>query len=160
MRIISMFSSAWGAPVLLVLATGICAGQTQNLSGNWHLNVEKSHWSSATKPVSVVLVIDHHEPQLKYTGTVTYANEDERSFGFDGAFDGKPYRMSRSFGEGSITLHRVDAWTVESSFRSDDGQFTETAHTTISRDGKTLTRKLTARSPGGNTSWTEIYEKR
>lgn len=160
MRISSVFSSAWVAPLLIVLASGVCAGQARNLSGNWHLNVEKSSWSSATKPVSVVLAIDHREPQLKYSGTVTYANEEERSFGFDGALDGKPYRMSRSFGEGSITLHRVDVRTVESSFRSDDGQFTETARTTVSRDGKTLTRKLTARSPGGNTSWTEIYEKR
>jgi hypothetical protein len=160
MRISSAFSSTWAAPVLLALTWGVCAGQTRSFSGSWHLNVEKSRWGSASKPFSVVIVIDHREPRIQYHGDVTYANEDERTFGFSGAFDGKPYRMSRSFGDGMITLRRLDESTVDSTFRTDDGLYTETARTSISRDGKTLTRKLTMRAPDGNTSWTEVYDKR
>jgi hypothetical protein len=160
MWIASRFSSAWCIPALLVLMPGVCAGQSRDLSGSWHLNVEKSRWGSVSKPHSVVVVIAHHEPEIQYHGTVTYANEDTREFGFAGAFDGKAYRMVRSFGAGTITLHRVDESTFESSFRTDDGLTSETARTTLSRDGKTLTRKLTMRSPTDSKSWTEVYEKR
>lgn len=160
MRISAPFISFWVAPALLIMAGSLCAAQTPALSGNWHINVSKSKWGSTTKPVSVVVVIDHRDPEIHYHGAVTYANEDTREFGFTGAFDGKPYRMSRSFGEGMITLRRLDALTFESTFRTDDGQYTEEARTMLSRDGRTLTRKLTVRSPEGVRSWTELYEKR
>jgi hypothetical protein len=138
----------------------VCAGQSQIFSGNWRLNVEKSRWGQATKPISVVIVIDHREPAIQYYGAVLYVNEDTRAFGFAGAFDGKPYKMSRSFGDGMITLRRVDELTFESTFRTDDSLYTETARTSISRDGKTLTRKLTVRAPDGSKSWVEVYDKR
>jgi len=122
--------------------------------------VEKSRWGQASRPSSVVIVIDHHEPEIQYHGAVTYINEDTRAFGFTGAFDGKPYKMSRSFGDGMITLRRVDEYTFDSTFRTGDGLYTETARTSISRDGKTLTRKLTVRSADGSKSWVEVYDKR
>lgn len=159
MQISSMFSSRWVA-TFLVFAWSTCAAQTQNFSGNWHLNVEKSRWGATTKPVAVVVAIDHHGDEIQYHGSVTYANEETRAFGFGGAFDGKPYRMSRSYGDGQITLRRIDISTFDSVFHSDDAQYTETARTTVSRDGKLLTRKLTLQSPEGKKSWTEIYEKR
>ena len=160
MRISSMLSSGWIAPVLLGLTCSVCAGQDLTFGGSWHLNVEKSRWGSATKPFSVSIVIEHREPVIEYHGTVTYANEETRVFGFSGAFDGKPYRMTRSYGDGEIILKRVDGYTFDSTFRSDDGSYTETARTSLSRDGKLLTRKLTVKSPEGKKSWTEIYEKR
>ncbi len=159
MQISSTFSFRWAA-ALLVFAWSVCAGQTQNFSGNWHLNVEKSRWGSATKPVAVVVVIDHHGDEIQYHGSVTYANEETRAFGFGGMFDGKPYRMSRSYGDGEITLRRVNLSTFDSVFHSDDKQYMEMARTSVSRDGKLLTRKLTVRSPEGSKSWTEIYDKR
>lgn len=144
----------------LALVCSLAAAQPASMSGNWHLSVEKSKWGSANKPVSVVLTIEHNEPSIHYHGNVTYANEDERPFAFSGSFDGKPYPMSRSFGEGLITLSRLDPHTVESVFRTNDGAFTETARTTISRDGRMLTRLLRVTSPEGTKKWTEIYEKR
>ncbi|MBI4890564.1 MAG: hypothetical protein HY821_08055, partial [Acidobacteria bacterium] len=123
-------------------------------------NTEKSKWGTANKPVNVVLTIDHREPSLSYQGAVLYPNEDERHFSFSGKFDGKPYAMSRSFGEGMITLTRVDNFTVESVFRSNDGSHTEVARTVQSRDGRTLTRQLKVTAPDGVMKWTEIYERR
>lgn len=144
----------------LALLCGLAAAQPASMSGNWHLNVEKSKWGSANKPVSVVLTIEHSEPSLNYHGMVTYANEDERPFAFSGSFDGKPYPMTRSFGDGLITLTRLDTHAVESVFRSNDGAYTETARTTLSRDGRTLTRQLRVTSPEGVKKWTEVYERR
>ncbi len=68
--------------------------------------------------------------------------------------------MSRSFGEGEITLVRVNDRTVDSTFRTYDGNYIETARTTISRDGRTLERQLKLVSPEGTRKWTEIYERR
>ncbi len=148
------------ASTVLLLAGSMWAIQPLNLTGDWHLNVEKSRWGSTPKPVSVVVSIDHQEPAIHYRGSVMYANEDARDFAFSGAFDGKPHRMSRSYGEGNITLKRVNATTFESVFHTDDGQYTETTRTSLSADGRTMTRRLTVRSPEGTRSWTEVYEKR
>lgn len=138
----------------------LAAAQPANLSGNWQLNVARSKWGNVNRPVSVLLTIDHQEPKLSYHGSVLYANEDQREFGFSGAIDGKPYPMSRSFGEGEITLVRVNDRTVDSTFRTHDGNYIETARTTISRDGQTLERQLKLVSPEGTKKWTEIYERR
>ncbi|MBE7540932.1 MAG: hypothetical protein M9913_01430 [Bryobacteraceae bacterium] len=146
--------------VLAALSLGMAAAQPADLTGSWHLNVEKSRWGKVVKPLSVVLTIEHHEPQLDYHGAVQYANEETREFSFSGSLDGEEYAMSRSFGDGMITLRRIDPWTVESTFRSSDGRCTETAQTTIARSGKTLTRRLTVQSPAGRKSWTEHYERR
>ncbi|MGQ9917507.1 MAG: hypothetical protein ACUVS7_08830 [Bryobacteraceae bacterium] len=142
------------------LLGALCAAQPANLSGNWQLNVDRSKWGTVNKPVSVVLTIEHQEPKLSYHGSVLYANEDQRDFGFSGAIDGKPYPMSRSFGNGEIVLVRVNDRTIESTFRTADGNYVETARTTVSRDGLTLERRLKLVSPEGTKKWTEIYERR
>jgi hypothetical protein len=144
----------------LTVAAGLCLAQAVNLSGNWHLNVDKSKWGKMNKPHSVVLTIEHNEPNIHYHGVVVYANEDERTFGFSGAFDRKPYPMSRSFGDGEITLTRVDTHSFDSVFKSADGVTTESSRTSISRDGRMLTRMLKLTGADGTKQWTEVYEKR
>lgn len=144
----------------LVLAAGLCLAQPANLSGTWHLNVDKSRWGKMNKPHSVVLTIEHNEPNLHYHGVVVYANEDDRTFGFTGAFDRKPYPMSRSYGDGEIVLTRIDSHSFDSVFRGADGVTVESSRTSISRDGRMLTRILRLTGSSGTKNWTEIYEKR
>lgn len=155
-----MRSAITPAAASLFVFLGICAAQPVNLTGNWHLNVDKSKWGSVARPHSVVLVIDHKEPGLNYHGTVTYSNEDNRDFGFSGSIDGKPYPMERSYGSGTITVNRTNDTTLDSEFRTDDGSYVETARTSVSRDGATMTRRLRLKTPASSQSWTEIYEKR
>jgi hypothetical protein len=141
-------------------AAFLTAAPLGNMSGTWHLNVEKSQWGTTKKPHSVVLTLEHKEPFLKYQGTVVYANEDSRDFSFEGAVDGKEYPMVRSYGPGMITLKRVDVFTIESVYKSTDGEVIETTRTTLSMDGKSMTRKYRTRSPEGTKTWTEVYDKR
>ena len=155
-----MRTRSWFVPAFLSVALGVCAGQTANFSGSWHLNVEKSHWGSKPKPFSVVLVIEHKNPVLQYRGTVTHVNEDTRDFTFSGAIDGKEYPMISSIGPGIVVLRRVDANTFESAFRNADGTRLETATTSLSRDGRSLTRKISQKTPEFARTWTEIYERR
>ena len=97
----------WFVPAILLMGLGLSLDQAGNLTGTWQLNVEKSHWGEMRRPTSVVIVIDHNEPTLHYSGSIVYANEDTRDFAFDGAIDGKAYPMTRSFGKGKAVLRRV-----------------------------------------------------
>jgi hypothetical protein len=155
-----MRTLSWFVPAFLSVALGVCAGQTANFTGSWYLSVEKSHWGSKPKPFSVVLVIEYKDPVLQYHGTVTHVNEDTRDFTFSGAIDGKEYPMVSSLGPGIAVLRRVDANTFESAFRSADGTRLETARTSLSRDGRSLTRQIRQQTPEGTRTWTEIYERR
>lgn len=143
-----------------VLLAGLCAAQPANLSGTWHLNVAKSKWGNVNKPLSVMLTVQHDEPQIQYHGEVMYANEEVRNFGFSGAFDKKPHPMSRSFGDGEIVMTRIDPLTFDSVFRTADGITVETTRTSVSKDGRTLTRVVKLTTTGSTQKWTEVYEKK
>lgn len=147
------------AAVFLCFALTAAAGPPVSLTGAWRLNIGKSIWGSRPKPVSVTLRIDHSEPSLTYSGVVIYSGEDARTFHFAGAIDGKPYEMDRSFGHGTVTLRRVDAFTFESEFRSGDGRSVETTRTTISSDGRTLTRRIRVQTGESSTTCTEVYDR-
>ncbi len=149
-----------GATVVAFLWAGAASAQAPNLSGTWILNPEKSHWGSMQQPLSVIVQIEHKEPALQYCGTVTYANEDVREFCFAGAIDGTRYPVERSFGRGTMTTKRLDTFSVLSTYTSDDGLFSETTLTTVSPDGKRLTRRMRLKSPVGTRTWTEEYERR
>jgi hypothetical protein len=146
-------------PAFLSVVLGVCAGQQPTITGSWHLNVEKSHWGSKTKPLSVVLFIEHKEPVLEYRGTITHSNEVTRDFAFQGAIDGKAYPTLGPQGPGSIVLKRVYRSTFESVFRSEDGLFRETTRTSVSGDGRVLTRRIRLETPEGRRIWTEVYER-
>ena len=147
-------------PALLILAA-LCVGcaPVHDMSGNWKLNVEKSDWQGVRRPLSVVVIVEHREPMLKYSGWVTYPDNPPRGFSFDGAIDGKPHSALRSYGPGSSQIRRLGGLAVESDFRSDDGKFREAAKTILSADGKQMTRRLHLNGPSGREDWTEIYEK-
>ncbi|MFN0166224.1 MAG: hypothetical protein ACKV22_07315 [Bryobacteraceae bacterium] len=142
------------------LLLGSSLAQVADFTGNWHLNVQRSTWGKMNRPSSVVLRIDHREPALHYNGAVRYTNEDTRDFAFDGAINGKPYPMMRSYGEGSIVIRRVSPTAFESVFRTPGDSYVETTRTEISKDGKTLTRALHLLSPEGIRRWTEVYERK
>jgi len=145
--------------VLAFLVLPVSASDIPDLGGVWRLNVEKSTWGKMTKPVSVVLEINHNQLSLSYTGVVNYASEESRDFAFAGAIDGNEYPMVRSYGAGKCLFRRVSLTIVESLFRSDDGLYTETARMVMSRDGRTMTRYMYLKSPEGDRSWTEVYER-
>jgi hypothetical protein len=143
----------------LSFALGVCTGQTADMTGTWQLNLEKSAWGSRPKPISVTLHIEHKEPALKYSGTVMYAGEETRPFSFNGGIDGREYHMDRSFGTGTVVLHRVDPYSFESVFRTKDGSSVETTRTSIAQNRRTLTRRIRLQTAAGTTTSTEVYDR-
>jgi hypothetical protein len=148
--------SRFAVPLLLTVPLWAA----ESLSGTWVLDVEKSRWNQARKPISLVLTVEHNEPELKYSGRILYVDEESRPFSFQGAVDGKEYRMNRSFGPGNVVLERENARTFRSTYRSDCGRYTESARTSLSSDGKWLTREIRLETPAGRYNWTEVYERK
>ncbi len=141
-------------PIFLVLLL-LAAAQAPDLSGTWKLNVGASDWNRKEPPKSIVVTIEHREPVIKISGLVVEDRERTNEFRFDGAIDGKPYPSE----EGMRTLRRIDARTLESTWKSNDGRYYETSTTKLSRDGRRLTRQIDLKRPDGRIKWTEIYEK-
>jgi len=61
---------------------------------------------------------------------------------------------------GELLIKRVDSRTLASEFKSNDGMWTETIRTTVSRDGRVMRRNIRREGPTGRLQWTEVYEKR
>lgn len=148
----------------LVLAIGVVFAQdAANMGGTWRLNIEKSVWGKHPKPSNGTISIEHREPSFKYSGHVGMAQgsetADQQSFQFDGTIDGKDYPVTGSPRQESVAVRRINARTIESQRKGPDGKVVETARTTISPDGKQLTRSIKATGPNGDISWTEFYER-
>jgi hypothetical protein len=146
---------------LAIIAAG--AG-IPDLNGTWKLNVQKSSWGKHPKPTSGTVTIEHHEPALKYTGTVAVEHGSETAdskstFSFDGAVDGKEYPVTGVTGTGKMTIRRLSPTTTMSELKSSDGTVLQTAKTTISSDGKQLTREVKETTSAGDVSWTEVYDR-
>jgi hypothetical protein len=148
-----------------ILALGLlalrstAAAAAANMSGVWELNVAKSRWGTIDMPSNTKVHMVHNEPKIKWDGMVNYGSEAPREFTFQGAIDGKAYPQSRSYGDGMITMRRVNDYTVESTWKSADGKVTESTRMVISADLKTLTRSHTVKRPDATQIWTEIFEK-
>lgn len=148
------------AATLLAASVGSAqAADVANMSGKWRLNIEKSDWGKKPRPNSVEIDIEHHEPALKYSGKVTDAQGGVSTFAFDGAVDGKTYSVKEDNGTRNMVMKRVNGSTTSSEIKSADGKTIETTTTTLSRDGKTLTRRIVLKTPDGTTRWTELYER-
>jgi hypothetical protein len=143
----------------LALSAGISTAQVSDFSGSWKLNPEKSSWGKRPKLVSVIVTIEHKEPSVKYSGMVVDTTQEMRNFNFSGTVDGKEYPSTTAYGSGKVKLSRLDRRTIQTEITSDDRRSTQSITTTVSRDGKTMTRRLRVRDPNGSTSWTEVYER-
>ena len=149
--------------VLPLAASLSFAASVADMSGTWFLDVGKSRWGRHARPQSAVVNVDHHEPALKYSGTVVAASgsgETTQEFSFDGAIDGKEYAVTDTAGEKRMTFQRVNPSTVKSVLKAADGTVMETATTSISHDGKTMQRDIVAKGRDGDVSWTEFYDRR
>jgi len=131
-----------------------------NMSGVWKLNVKKSKYDKDAAPLNVEIRIEHNEPAFKYSGTVQRNQESSPdTFEFQGAIDEKIYPVKENHKSGrTIKFARKSPASIES--WSSDDTMEEHAITTLSADGKTLTRRMHVKQKDGKTrDWTEVYDK-
>ena len=145
---------------VLTAAIGLPASGPADMSGTWKLKVNKSKLGSHPAPSSLQVVIEHHDPKLKYTGRIySLSGEGDSEFVFDGAIDGKEYPVKVDTVDQRIKFKRLSPYSVQSDMHTVDGKIQESAITTLSLDGKTLVRRITRTTSKGKEVWTESYDK-
>ncbi|HET8550565.1 MAG TPA: hypothetical protein VFL57_21285 [Bryobacteraceae bacterium] len=150
-----------------ILATLVCVfapagllAAPANMSGHWVLNIKESKWGKKKAPQNIVIDIQHQDPRLKYTGELTSTLEGQATtFSFDGAIDGQEYTLTEDQVQRKLKVERQNDFTIRTTATSMDGKSVETAATSLSRDGRRLTRRITLRSPEGEATWVEVYDK-
>ena len=146
--------------LVCVLAPVVLHAAPANMSGHWVLNVKESTWGKKKAPQNITVDIQHQDPKLKYTGELTPTLEGQRTtFTFDGAIDGKEYTLAEDNVQRKVKIERQNDLSVKTTATSMDGKSVETSTTSISRDGKRLTRRITLKAPEGTVTWTEVYDK-
>lgn len=133
------------------------AANHPDFSGRWELNVAKSDFGNAEKPVRMTLVSENKDGYLHSVQTVSTPQGDETSER-DWYPDGKQHAYP-----GAVPGHSVTKWegnTLVSERTSQDGQYKETIHLTASADGKTATETINSKNPNGTNKVRLIWERK
>ena len=146
-------------------------GQTSEVSqaadpfiGTWELNLEKSEFepSSSAPRITTRTVEDRGDGLFLVTrhGINAQGNRSFAQYAYKR--DGKDYPIAELGAQTaySISIRRVDAHTEEFTVKS-DGRWVSTGTTTISGDGKTMTRnRRGTNEQGQETTSVQVYERR
>jgi hypothetical protein len=138
-----------------VLALGITAvasgaGATDPVVGTWVLNVAKSKFSPGPAPKSSTRTYAATADGIDMTVTGTNADGSAISQKSSYKYDGKDYALSGSADFDSLSLKRVDDFTVES-VQKKGGKSVGTTIRAVSKDGKVLTLTSKGHSASGGT---------
>jgi hypothetical protein len=150
----------------LMLAAAVCAfplsGQTAaskpDLSGKWHLNLDKS-WQAGGARLhyqSIVLEIDHREPAIRIVQTV---DGGAKVIPIEVKTDGVPVKSNILGGE-AISWAKWENHTLVSYLRRDTGggrMLEIVRRLSVSADGKTMTA---IREQKGAADIAEYWDKR
>jgi len=114
--------------------------------GTWQLNVAKSHFDPGPPPKSQMRTIDYTRDGMILSTSHTVNADGSRRFGhWVAKLDGSEnLEFSRSAGRNPtsvVSFKRVDPYTIEiTAYRG--GRIAAAGSMTVSKDGKTLTRRI------------------
>jgi hypothetical protein len=127
------------AVVLVFGMTGLAAADSQEaVVGSWTLDLAKSRFSPGPAPKSQTRTYAATADGLDMTVTGVGADGKAVSQHSTFKYDGKDYAISGSPDYDSLTLKRVDDWTIESVQKLKGKPVGKTTRT-VSKDGKALT---------------------
>jgi hypothetical protein len=147
--------------VFACLAAAVCLLQQGALAqanpriGTWKLNVAKSTYQQGKAPSSetrTYLATDDGGIQL--TASALLPSGTKQPSGYRAKFDGKDYPYSGVAGD-TIAM-TGDGWTADATIKM-GGKVTQTSHSVLSKDGKTMTQ--TTKTASGNPVSTRVYDK-
>jgi hypothetical protein len=150
--------------IFLLAGSAVAQNATPNFSGTWNLDVAKSDFGPAPPPDSVVMVIDHKEPNLKVTTTQKGAPGDttnESNITTDGkanvnklrtmggeldvnstsTWNGKKLATTRTFEVQGMSIAMNDSWE-------------------LSDDGKVMTMVREIKTPQGDFGTKMVFNKK
>jgi len=124
--------------------------------GTWKLDVKKSTYQQGQAPSSetrTYLATD--DGGLQLTASATLPSGTKQPSGYRAKYDGKDYPYTGSAGD-TIAI-TGDGWAADSTIKS-GGKVTQTSHSVISKNGKTMTQ--TTKSASGYPVSTRVYNKK
>jgi hypothetical protein len=158
LTILRTFSIA-AAIVVLGIAVSIGAPPADPVVGTWKLNLDKSTYSPGPPPKSETRTYEGNTE----TNTVSWTGINAAGTPVSGhntyGFDGKYYPITGSADFDSISLKRVDRFTVDTRLKK-DGKVVGTTHRVVSQDGKVMT--LTSKVTKANSvveAWVRVYDR-
>ena len=150
-----------GSVVFACLAAAVCLlpqaalAQPNPRIGTWKLNLAKSTYQQGTAPASETRTyLASEDGALQLTSDGRLADGTKQPSGYRAKFDGKDYPYSGAAGDAiAIT---GDGWASDSTVKM-RGKVTQTTHTVVSKDGKTMTQ--VSKTASGRPVSTRVYEK-
>jgi hypothetical protein len=123
--------------------------------GTWTLNVAKSTYQQGKAPSSetrTYLATD--DGGLQLTADALLPSGTKQPSGYRAKFDGKDYPYTGTAGD-TIAI-TGDGWASDATIKS-AGKVTQTSHSVISKNGKTMTQ--TTKTASGRPVSTRVYDK-
>jgi len=144
---------------LSALVLGSIAQAADNQAGTWKVNLAKSKYSPGPPPKEITYTIESQADGLKYTIHGTNAEGKAIHSEFSPKFDGKDYPVTGSPNIDTISMKKIDDYTVEAVSKK-EGKPLTTTRTVVSKDGKTRTSTQTGtNAKGEKVNNTIVYDK-
>jgi hypothetical protein len=145
--------------VISVVIFGSIAQSADNQVGTWKLNLAKSKHSPGPPPKESTLTIEPETDGLKFTIHATNAEGKAVHVEFSPKYDGKDYPVTGMPGADSISMKKIDDYTIETVTKA-AGKPLVTTRSVVSKDGKTRTSTQSGTNAKGQTvNNTLMYEK-
>jgi len=142
-----------------VLVLGSIAQAVDNQAGAWKLNVAKSKYSPGPAPKEGTLTVESEPNGLKITIHGTDAEGKAVHMEFSPKYDGKDVPATGMLGADTISMKKIDDYTVESVSKK-GGKPLVTTRSVVSKDGKTrTTTQKGTNAKGEKVNNTIVYDK-
>lgn len=129
---------AWVVVCLFVAVSGVIAQAPDPFLGTWKLNTAKSTFTPGPAPQSGSVTFSAAATGFKGVIAGVNGKGEQTRWEYTGSYDGKDYPMTGNPDGDMISVKRVNANTVETTFKK-AGKPTVTNTRTLSSDGKTMT---------------------
>jgi len=122
-----------------VFAVSITAREADDPSaGKWKMDPAKSKYEPGPAPKSTTTTIESNENRYKVDAVTVNADGTETHIAFDAKTDGKDYPLTGVPGGDMISVKRIDANTIETTWKK-DGKTVMKTRGEVSNDGKSRT---------------------
>jgi len=141
------------------LVLGSIAHAADNQVGTWKLNVAKSKYSPGPAPKDGTLTVESEPNGLKITIHGTDAEGKAVHMEFAPKYDGKDVPTTGMLGADTISMKKIDDYTVESVSKK-GGKPLVTTRSVVSKDGRTRTStQKGTNAKGEKVNNTIVYDK-
>jgi hypothetical protein len=143
------------------LAAAVCLlpqsalAQANPRIGTWKLNVAQSTYQQGQAPSSETRTyLATNDGGLQLTANAVLTGGEKQPSGYRAKYDGKDYPYSGTAGD-TIAM-TGNGWASDSTIKM-GGKVTQTSHSVISKNGKTMTQ--TTKTAAGYPVSTRVYDK-